>query len=576
MIVASILSAGLAIGLAEAQDEPLSVGQRIEVRGALDQDGRFVADKVELREAEAELLVGTVPDDQVDASRFTLLGQSVEVGEETRWKKLEPGSMAGKRLRVQGRWEGPHRFVAHKISLRDEGRDRIGGRIDELVRVEGGWRARVMIFDVFLAEGVGVEQKSDEPAFRGDETQRDEDDTFGKGIRLAEGLRLSGQITGRSDVEENFDLDDTTDADRKNHEIDLRARLTWVPSDAFVAVSELRTAQLWRDDQVDGHSSLNETQLGEAWVLWRAGGTGLQVAIGRQDFDDPREWIYDQNLDALRVAWVRPHWRLDLSASTTFTDGDERDEASANYIAYMSNNNQKKHLALWSVYRDIDNFVPTSDLSPAERTSHIGVTALGRWIPQNKSWFEFAYLLGERDDRDVRAWGGDAGTTWSPPALRPFYFTVGYAFGTGEDARGTVDGNFRQTGFQDNTARFGGVTTFRYYGELLDPELSNLHIITGGVGAIVAKRTSLDLVYHDYRQEEADGEFSPGPNVEANVDQEPNGMEDDLGSELDLIFGFRRFASWDIEFIGAWFNPGRAFDMRDDAYLAFIQLRYRF
>ena len=38
-------------------------------------------------------------------------------------------------------------------------------------------------------------------------------------------------------------------------------------------------------------------------------------------FDDRREWLYDQNLDALRLIRSTTAYRLELSAATTLADG---------------------------------------------------------------------------------------------------------------------------------------------------------------------------------------------------------------------------------------------------------------
>ena len=156
------------------------------------------------------------------------------------------------------------------------------------------------------------------------------------------------------------------------------------------------------------------------------------------------------------------------------------------------------------------------------------------------------------------------------------YFTLGYALGTGDDSTGGNDGTFRQTGLQDNTGRFGGVTSFQYYGELINPELSNLGILTLGVGAVLTTKTSLDLVYHTYTQDVIQNQLSFAP-VESNLRRATlNGTDADIGSELDVIFGYRRFASWDLELVGAWFQAGDAWTVGDDAFMAKVQLRYRF
>ena len=50
---------------------------------------------------------------------------------------------------------------------------------------------------------------------------------------------------------------------------------------------------------------------------------------------------------------------------------------------------------------------------------------------------------------------------------------MGWAWGSGDqEPQSGNNGTFRQTGFQDNNDKWSGVTSFRYYGELVDPELS--------------------------------------------------------------------------------------------------------
>ena len=46
------------------------------------------------------------------------------------------------------------------------------------------------------------------------------------------------------------------------------------------------------------------------------------VQAGRMNFDDRREWIYDQDLDGLRAYWIARGVVTELSATTTLTGGD--------------------------------------------------------------------------------------------------------------------------------------------------------------------------------------------------------------------------------------------------------------
>jgi hypothetical protein len=60
------------------------------------------------------------------------------------------------------------------------------------------------------------------------------------------------------------------------------------------------------------------------------------------------------------------------------------------------------------------------------------------------------------------------------------------------------------------------------------------------------------------------------------VRQTPNGMKAHLGSELDLIIGFKHDARIRIEVNFGWFIPGDAFDRDDSAFYFFISTRYNF
>jgi alginate production protein len=564
--------------------EALRVGHWIEARGAFEGE-RFVASKVELLVPhEHELLIGTVPEGERDPDRFRLLGQPVHVSERTEWEGgLEPGELAGRRIQVEGRWQGPGKLAARDVEPREEGRERIGGRIDALERVAGGVEARVMRYVVFLPDGVELELEkplSEIPlapprevtAFEDSPSELEvefglDDDRLGPGIALADGLVLEGLAELQSLFEEEYDLDREDEEDRRDLRASGRLRLAWTPRETFAGVAELRYSETWRDDDEDGRSSEGDGELGETYLHWSglAGGS-LDLVAGRQDFDDPREWIYDQNLDGVRAFWDLGGALVELSGSTTLADGSARDGESTNWIAYVSNGVKKRHLAAWALYKDVGLH------GQEERDLWIGARALGKWLPGTKLWLDGAWLTGERGSTDLAAWGYDAGATWAPDFLGPLSFTLGYALGTGDDSPGDGDdGTFRQTGYNDNTAKFDGVTSFQYYGELADPELANLGIFTAGVGLRLGEDTSLDLVYHRYTQD------VPAPIFfDTDVDPDPNGLDADLGQELDLVFGCRTWEHFDLEIVGAAFDPGDGFDEEDEAYFAKVQLRYRF
>lgn len=395
------------------------------------------------------------------------------------------------------------------------------------------------------------------------ERNRDEDDQFGKGLWITDRLMVSGQIQARAINEDEFDLDKGDPEDRSDLEATFRARFVYQPAPSFFAVAELNHRELRRDDDEDGRLNDSETRFGETYLYWiDPFGIGLDIQVGRADFDDEREWIYDQNLDTVRAIWTGNKIRAELSYSETLSDGSPFDEAAANSMLYLSNNDDDRHLAGYIIHRDIDLAEPVS------RTNY-GLRAFGDWLPHQESWVEVAYMQGRSGQIANEGWAFDIGSTWL--FHDRFAFTLGYAIGRGDDPDSTADNTFRQSGLQDNNAKFSGVTSFRYYGELVDPELANIEILTAGLGWLPKQGISVDLVGHSYRQ----NELSPRL-VDTAIDMQPNGIDSHLGFEIDLVLGWRTDRRWDLEAVAAWFNPSNAFGQADDAALGKLQFRYRF
>jgi alginate production protein len=168
----------------------------------------------------------------------------------------------------------------------------------------------------------------------------------------------------------------------------------------------------------------------------------------------------------------------------------------------------------------------------------------------------------------------DAGITWILPlALEPRLF-AGYAVGSGDrkPEEGT-DRSFRQTSLQANEAGFGGVERFAHYGVTLDPELSNLRVLTLGAGLSLLRSSSLDLVYHYYRLME------PAPFLrDARLEATLTGEERDLGHGVDLVLAIEEWERFELELIATALRAGRAFgeDRGSWSYGGGLAIRYAF
>ena len=185
-----------------------------------------------------------------------------------------------------------------------------------------------------------------------------------------------------------------------------------------------------------------------------------------------------------------------------------------------------------------------------------------------------ARTVGAVDRHRVSGAGVDAGLTWETSLPARPSLTLGYAFGSGKSGlREERDGGFRQTGLQDNNDRFRGVASFRYYGELLDPELSNLHVVTAGIGFRFLRKSSVDFVYHHYRQARA------APFLrDADVKRDPSGVNTAIGQEWDVIVGIEEWRRFELKFVGALFRAGKAFAPQPGklSYLTSLRLRLNF
>ena len=152
--------------------------------------------------------------------------------------------------------------------------------------------------------------------------------------------------------------------------------------------------------------------------------------------------------------------------------------------------------------------------------------------------------------------------------------TLGYAFGSGDSSpESGGDRSFRQTGIQDNETSFGNVRRFPTYGLILQPELSNLHIGTVGVGFSLARRTSLDFVYHYYAQAHA-ADFMR----DAAIDAELDGRSREIGHALDVVLAIEEWEHFGVELRGSAFRTGTAFgtEAGKTSFQGFVGFRFYF
>ncbi len=384
---------------------------------------------------------------------------------------------------------------------------------------------------------------------------------------------------------------------------------------------------------IPGEISDRFVERGEMWLYSeRIAGSGFNFDLGRLNFEDDRRWWWDDELDAVRVEYEAKTFEIALALAQELAqnrsdrdDVDPEHERVRRLLAEASWDFSPRHSLQLFLLRHNDRSsterleqivaVEREDESDA-RLTWLGARLTGAFKLGSQGelgyWLDWARVRGDErlveyealsaeqsaaenvTRQDVSGRAFDTGINWFLPiAWEPRVF-VGYAFGSGnpppaivaepepepgeEPAAETApmtrtDRSFRQTGLHANEAGFGGVQRFAHYGVALDPELSNLRILTFGAGRSLLKSSSLDLVYHRYRLVE------PATSLrDARLETTPNGQHRDLGNGIDLVLALEEWEQLEFEFTAGGFRAGRAFGIERGrwSYAGFFAMRIAF
>jgi hypothetical protein len=444
--------------------------------------------------------------------------------------------------------------------------------------------------------------------------ERRPDDQF-QALLFNRPLTIGGKYEASPEHRANYNLDDAEDRDLTRVNQEIRLEMLYEIGPTLAVFLEPQVLHRWdrRSDRDD--VSEFEVRRGQSWVyysFWPDAGLALQ--IGRQNLKEKRSWWWDVDLDAARLHFRRSTVVAELGiakevfpVSLDDLDGDvlpEQEDVTRGFGRWKWQWADLQNLEFfWLSERDRsgtyqDNVVILEDREDVRDADldWLGARAIGRWKKKPLGtlfyWADVASVRGTEeltdfavfDDGlleangsrqvDVRGWAVDAGLTFRPRKARQLSFTASYAVGSGDDDPDPLrDRSFRQTGLHTNKGKHRGVTRFRYYGELLRPELSNLQVLTFAIGRHFLSASSIDLIYHNYRQVYADTILRS-----ARIDAPLTGENRDVGDEIDLVVGVEEWRHWELKFIGSVFFAGDAYGPsgQEKAYRADLQLRYIF
>jgi hypothetical protein len=516
--------------------------------------------------------------------RFRLLGVDIEVvgktllrdasGKTVEQLDLQPGQWVTARLRSKG--DGLLR--ARELQLLPHPRKRFAlvGVVTG-VGPDGDW-VEVGTVRLVPAAGRSVSDVTKfgapaaEPELWQDEDpvlglfQRDEQKSIPLSIRLGEHLRFGGQLTLEGNHVDNRSLERGDRRDKEELGATIKLDLLWHFAARSFALLEGRAGVIsdrrnWNHDETEAVYGVSRAYASVALSdRWR-------LVVGRQDFMEEREWLYDEVLDGVRLFYTGDGLEAEASASfgRELLDQSDATEGIFNAAGLVHWRFDPDHrVTAYALHRR------DTESGRGPRVTHYGLRSSGRPGRGLRHWLELARAEGREGEVRIEGTAVDAGLGWVFDAAWVPSVTLGFAFASGRD-RDAQAGAFRQTGLQDNTDKLGGISSFRYYGELVDPELSNLIVTTAVAGVRPLPRTSVHVAFHTYHQHRASTELR-----NTNLRTRPDGDARFLGWELDGVLSYRVPQRLDAELVLGMFDPGDAFDRDDAAYLAQLQLRFKF
>lgn len=449
---------------------------------------------------------------------------------------------------------------------------------------------------------------------------------------LPDNIEVKAQLSAQYIDEDERDLSDGRDNSLSEQaQVSAKAKV----SDTFTAFTTIRALNIDGSagfDNDTGETISNEQSFIEArefWLRWEKffDNVPLYLQVGRQRLREPRSLWWNDDFDLARLGYDSTLFNGFIGIGenqTSYRLGNEDDflqseedrfrmlgEASWQYrynhfleARVLSEND---HSSLEAPGRIIDaNDRDNEDLS----AFWAGLRAAGELAAPAPALDAFRYrgdvigLWGDVDtltsaagpglnrrtvtgamNEDLSAWAFDGMLTFDTAFPFQPVLVAGYAYGSGDSNPGNgTDRNFRQSDLHGANSLYGlGRASHKNYGEVLRPELSNLHILTAGADFPVTPATDIGVTYFNYHlADDASGMRSAG------ITAPLTGTDEDIGQAVDLVlnvdvddqFGAKPPYTNDVGFrfiVGSFF-PGDAYGVNEDesAYRVFTELKLRF
>ncbi len=533
-------------------------GRGVEIEGDLDSAGVFVASDVELllkpRSLKLRGRLRAVGEDYLE-----LLGWRLAVTRKTEFSGSGTASMlprlVGEWVEVTVRERSGGVWLARRVETEDvKPSVKIKGTAERVLPPDGFYIGGRL---VRVAEATGFATEEDDLLKLLFDDLKSEDDVADGNytIRLGDSAFLSGSV--REDVREEsgYSLDNKERTGTTEPSLRLESLVTLRPNLKFFTQANLSASYLYqREPATEGVSNDVQGELRQFYVAHQdVAGRRLGYRVGKQRLRDEREFLFDDYVDAARLYLyqARP-FVLEGTFVAPVVPLKERIKTWTDLLVQVhAIATDHDHASVFAMRRwdsDARNREPV----------YFGVAAHSRLGGDWHVWTIASLLRGEDKDRPQRGYAVDLGLgrRFDLP-LSPWLW-AGYARGSGDDPDTQNSEGFRQTGYQDNSSRLWGHSNFQHFGEVLDPELANIEVVSVGAGMLPFRRVSFDAIWHGYSQHRVIDEFDRS---DLRVVEKPlDGDTANLGWALDVAVGIREvFESLHLTYRLGYFRPGAAF-----------------
>lgn len=361
---------------------------------------------------------------------------------------------------------------------------------------------------------------------------------------------INGLLSYQYILEENEDLSTSNLDTAESHSLHgrLYIKSQFSPNTrSFIDIKGLRINGDTGAEEDTGTATSLESylELRQAWIehkMW-GGSIPLSYKIGRQRLKEKSTLWWNRDMDAIKISYDTSLFKThiafgeNLGSYRTVNDDFLRDDEKRFRImgqsewqwAYQHFITLRGHFENdHSGVPSIGQNVPINDLDTVDmRLLWLGVDTHGTYTPKKPTPYlknihyqaQAMYVTGREyltqtafiplsnfrnvtgiDKQNVRGWAIDTSMQVAIDAPHDPILTVGYAYGSGDDdTSDRTDYAFRQTDMNGNSnLPFGAGTSIRKYGDVLRPELSNLHILTVGGSIDILKSSQLHVIGHYY------------------------------------------------------------------------------